>query len=99
MMEKELQNFSRDTVFASLFSSLDEEDADIGTAYLTSGAQGSTRTMLAQEWAQDAFPHSVLKSEYQGLTVGALFNIYMRGRQGRSVAQELVLQRSLRVAH
>jgi hypothetical protein len=92
VMNIQSQHVSRDAVFVSLFASLDEEDADIGTAYLTSCAQGVSRNRLASE----VFPHSALKAEYQGLTVAALFNVYMRGHQNVSAAQEMVLQRKLR---
>ena len=92
-MSKQLQNPSRDTVFTNLFSSLDEEEAEIGTAYLTSCAQGANRNVQAK----DVFPHSLLKEEYRDMTVGALFKVYLRGRQNVSVAQELVMQKSLRV--
>jgi hypothetical protein len=91
-MNTQSQHVSRDAVFASLFASLDEEDADIGTAYLTSCAQGMNRNRLASE----VFPHSSLKAEFQNLTVAALFGVYMRGHQNVSAAQEMVLQRNLR---
>jgi hypothetical protein len=91
-MNIQSQHVSRDAVFTSLFASLDEEDADIGTAFLTSCAQGVNRNRLASE----VFPHSCLKAEYQNLTVAALFSVYVRGHQNVSVAQEMVLQRTPR---
>lgn len=94
-----IQQQAQDTVFASLFTSLDEGDADIGTAYLTSSAQGVRRNMRAQEWAEAAFPHSTLKAEFQELTVGRLFDTYMNARRTLSTANELVMQRAMRVTH
>lgn len=94
-----IQQQAQDTVFASFFTSLDEGDADIGTAYLTSSAQGVRRNMSAQEWAEAAFPHSTLKTEYHGLTVGRLFDEYLNARRNLSAANELVMQRAMRVTH
>jgi hypothetical protein len=88
-----------DAVFASLFASLTEDDADIGMAYLTTCAQGVARMMSAGKWALDAFPNSMLKAEYQNLTVGALFDLYMSSRRNLSVAQELVKRHTARVTH
>lgn len=94
-MNTQSQSVSQDVVFANLFASLDAEEAEIGTAYLTACAQGANRSLNAR----DVFPHSQLKAEYQGLTVAALFGVYLRGRQNVSAAQELVMQRSLRLTN
>ena len=88
-----------DASFARMFLVLDDNEAEVAIALLTAHAQSANRHKGAQEWLESTLPRSVLKEEYRGFSVGELFTHYLRNRQDRSIAHELVTQRALRVQH